>query len=437
MSATAPRRPARRAVLGGSIGLLALSACGPNTTGGGGADSEDGGALRFAWWGNAIRDELTREALAAYEEVEPDVRISPEPADWSGYWDKLATQVAGGETPDILQMDEGYLAEYSSRGILADLSATSVDTAGIDPSALEAGRVDGGLFALNAGINAPVLLANPAVFEEAGMELPDDTTWTWDDLVDTATRISEGTAEGTYGVQQFGTAGGPPLTLFLRQLGAERFSADGGIGFTAEQLAQWWEFTQRLQDSGAAPGASVAVEEAGQTVDQTLFAVGRCGLQAQWSNQAVTLDNALGGTVRILRMPTRTGSAADGHLWYKASMYFALAAAAQDTEAAAAFVDWMVNSPEAGRILLAERGVPANLDVREAILEDLTESDRKAVDFIEAIAEELGDAPPLTPPGGGAVDDSITRNAEDVLFGRSTPADAAQSVVDEAPGLLG
>lgn len=97
----------------------------------------------------------------------------------------------------------------------------------------------------------------------------------------------------------------------------------------------------------------------------------------------------------------------------------------------------MVNSPDVGKILLVEHGVPANLEVREAIVGDLGESDRKAVDFIEAIAEELGEAPPLTPPGGGAVDDAITRHAEDVLFGRSDPATAAQAVVDEAQSLLG
>ena len=97
----------------------------------------------------------------------------------------------------------------------------------------------------------------------------------------------------------------------------------------------------------------------------------------------------------------------------------------------------LFRSPDAGKILLAERGVPANLEVRDAIREDLTDSDRKAVDFIEAIADELGDPPPLTPPGGGAVDDGIARRAEDVLFARSSPADAAQAVVDEAPGLLG
>src|SRR5690606_34188528 len=128
--------------------------------------------------------------------------ISAEPGDWSGYWDKLATQVASGDSPDVIQMDEGYLAEYSSRDILLDLSTTGLDTSAFDESALEAGRVDGGLYAVNAGVNAPVLLANPDVFAAAGVDMPDDTTWTWDDLVDIAVRISQGTPEGTYGVQQ-------------------------------------------------------------------------------------------------------------------------------------------------------------------------------------------------------------------------------------------
>ncbi|MGO3504333.1 MAG: ABC transporter substrate-binding protein, partial [Brachybacterium tyrofermentans] len=102
-----------------------------------------------------------------------------------------------------------------------------------------------------------------------------------------------------------------------------------------------------------------------------------------------------------------------------------------------AFIDWLVNDPDAGKILLAERGVPANLDVRESIVPDLTDSDLKAVDFIEAIAGELGDPPPITPPGGGAADDVLARHVEDVLFGRVEPADASTAAVDEAAGALG
>src|SRR5699024_3722441 len=153
--------------------------------------------------------------------------------------------------------------------------------------------------------------------------------------------------------------------------------------------------------------------------------------------QAVTFDSSLGGTVEILRMPSMSGSAADAELWYKASMYFAVAAGSPNAEAAAAFVDWMVSSPDGGTALLAERGVPANLDGREPVLRELAASAREAVDSIEAIAYGLADPPPTTPPGGGAVAAALARHIEDVLFGRADPATASAAMVDEAAGLLG
>ena len=107
-------------------GLAGLAACGPNATGGGGGGegggSADSGSLRLAWWGNPTRDENTTKVVEAYKESVPDVTIALEPGEWSGYWDKLATQTAGGDFPDIVQMDEKYLAEYGQRGALLDLA---------------------------------------------------------------------------------------------------------------------------------------------------------------------------------------------------------------------------------------------------------------------------------------------------------------------------
>src|SRR5699024_4011385 len=116
--------------------------------------------------------------------------------------------------------------------------------------------------------------------------------------------------------------------------------------------------------AGRRASASRAAGGAARPLAQSLFAVGRCGMQAKWSNQAVTFDSSLGGTVEILRMPSMSGSAADAELWYKASMYFAVAAGSPNEEAAAAFVDWMVNSPEGRTTLLAERRVPRHVGDR-------------------------------------------------------------------------
>ena len=55
-------------------------------------------------------------------EQNPNVEIKVEFTDWSGYWDKLSAMAAGGNLPDIIQMDYSYLQQYQQSGQLADLS---------------------------------------------------------------------------------------------------------------------------------------------------------------------------------------------------------------------------------------------------------------------------------------------------------------------------
>src|SRR5690625_1309081 len=75
------------------------------------ATQEDGEQieLRMAWWGSQTRHDYTLEAIEIYEEKNPQITIDPEFSGWDGYWEMLATQAAGGDLPDIIQMDMQYI----------------------------------------------------------------------------------------------------------------------------------------------------------------------------------------------------------------------------------------------------------------------------------------------------------------------------------------
>src|SRR5687767_14417039 len=101
----------RRQFLLGAGGLAAaattggLAACAPGSVGGGG-DAGGGGetgatTLALAWWGNPTRNKNTEAMLAAYQTANPNVKITGQPGEFASYWDKLATQTAGGTAPDI------------------------------------------------------------------------------------------------------------------------------------------------------------------------------------------------------------------------------------------------------------------------------------------------------------------------------------------------
>ena len=89
---------------------------------------------------------MLRPAYQKIKAANPNVTIKPEPTDWGSYWDKLATMTAGNNTPDVIQMDEKYIAEYGSKGVLLDLEKAGVKTDGFAPGTIDLGRVKGKLF---------------------------------------------------------------------------------------------------------------------------------------------------------------------------------------------------------------------------------------------------------------------------------------------------
>ncbi|WP_342373440.1 extracellular solute-binding protein [Propioniciclava soli] len=428
------RRRTLAPVLAAAVsGLVLLSACGAGepatTTAGGDAPL----TLRFTWWGNDNRLQTTSRVIEAFEAEHPNIRIQPEPGDWSGYWDRLATQSAANDTPDVIQMDEKYIVEYGSRGLLLDLA--DVDTGDFAPGTVELGEVDGTLVGINAGINAPSMAANPTLFEQAGVELPDDTTWTWDDFQRIAQEISAAGGGESWGAMNMMSTDAV-LKAWLRQHGKEQWTADG-IAYEASDVADYWSYFLTLQEDGSIPPASVTGEDEGQPIDQSLLGTNRVALGSLWSNQYPALDRATGESLLPLRLPRAEGTGRDAELWYKASMYWSASARSAHPEEAKIFIDYLANNVEAGTLLGTDRGVPANLTVREAIAGDLGESDRKVVEYLDSINDELG-APSLVPPMGGGQSPSIQlRYAQAVMFGTQAPEPAAEGFVTEVRGALG
>ena len=429
----APRRPGKGrvrwaiAVAAATAAVLALSACG----GGAAPKSADGKVeLRFTWWGGDKRAQLTQAAIAAFEAENPNITVKPELGDWSGYWDKLATQTAANDAPDVIQMDEKYITEYSSRGALLDLSKYGIDTSKLDEAALNAGRSDKGLTGIAAGINAATILANPAVFQAAGVPLPDDSTWTWEDFGRIAADITAKSPKGTYGSAAYGTDEAS-LGVWLRQNGKSLYTSEGKLGFEPADIAGWWAFLKQLSQNKAVPPAAEVVEADAAPLDQSGLATGKNAMAFWWSNQAPALEKASGGDLKILRFPSKAGAADEAKLWYKASQFWSASSRTKHPQEAAKFIDFLTNNVKAGEALLADRGVYPNSDVRAAIAPKLTPADTKVVKFIDEIKDELGEAPAPPPKGAGAIQEIIKRYTSEVLFERLSTDEAGKKATDE------
>jgi hypothetical protein len=94
-----------------------LAGCGSSGSGGGEPTQLSDGdvTISMAYWGGDTRVQQTDAAIAAFEKQHPNITVQAEPADWTGYWDGLATRTAAGDMP----------SSTSPRTPIAGLSPTS------------------------------------------------------------------------------------------------------------------------------------------------------------------------------------------------------------------------------------------------------------------------------------------------------------------------
>ncbi len=431
-------RLGRAMILAATAGLV-LNACGGDSDADDAAPGEAGQTeeagmsdepvtLRFTWWGGDERHARTQQVIDLFEEEHPNITVQGEFKDWNGYWDSLATTVAANDAPDIIQMDELYIASYAESGVLLDLDtvADQLDTSNFDENAVATGAVDGAQYAIPVGLTAYSMVANLDLLDEYGVEAPDDNTWSWDDLKEIGTQISEASGGEVTGVQSWGfDIGG--VNIWARQAGAALYDDEGNVALPPSVLVDYWNYLIELADSGAAPDPTVSVERATQGLDQSGTATNTSVFATWWNTQLTSLAAASGSRLALVQLP---GESQDGPaVYYKPSMYWSIASTTEHPAEAALFVDFLANSDEAADVLKTDRGVPANEQVRAFLADQLAETDQAAIAYLDEV--NVGETPRVTPNGASDVEAILQRYTEQVLFGQMTPEDAAQSFIDE------
>jgi multiple sugar transport system substrate-binding protein len=372
-----------------------------------------------------------------FQAENPNVTIEPIFSDFDPYWDQLATATAGGNMPDIVTMEERFVREYVANGQLLDLNTVSgtLDTSNIDPLALAAGEIDGGLYTIASGVNAFSMVADPQIVEEAGQEFPDDTAWTWEEYLDLSVAISDAGGGDYFGAQAFGT-NEALFNIYARQRGEALYNPDGTLGFTPATLAEFWQLAIDQTGQGGTPPPDETMEIGATGPDQSLLATNRGAFGTWWTNQLGGLAEASGRELTLLRQPGETGGQRPG-MYFKPAMSWSISANTEHPEEAAMFVDFLLNSNEAGELLLTDRGLPANLEVRAHVTSLLEGADVQVAEFMTEIQPTLVDPPPAPPQGAGEVVDIMQRIYEQVLFEQITPAEAADQFITEVEGVTG
>lgn len=422
----------RVGVAAATFGVV-LTSCGIGEGFEGEPELSDGDVtISFNWWGADARTQMTLEAIELFEEEYPNIDVEPQFADWNGYWDRLATTTAAGEMPDVTQFDQLYLAAYAERGALLDLGRVSefLDTSQIPPDVLDSGLVNGDLYAVPTGGTANGVLVNTTLFERYGVELPDFDTWTWEDLERVTVELTEASDEEVRGITPFG-ADSFSLTVWARQHGGQLFDEDGQLALTPEILSSYWQQELDLIESGASPSASHLAETGKLSLDQGDLVTGQTAMGFIPAGQFSAFQSAAPDFDLMLADWPTNEDTHEGYQYLKPSMYWATSSTTQHPAECALLIDFLVNDPRVGRIFGLDRGEPGNPAFKEVIEPELDASGQRALEFTEEISREVGPQPPIVPAGASDADPLLGRYNQSVLFGESSPEDAAEDFINE------
>lgn len=391
--------------------------------------------LRMAWWGSDARHALYNDLLDRYEELNPNVTVERELAGWGGYWDKLATQTATGNAPDLIVMHLSYINEYARRGALLELDpfieSGTIDLSDFSAGARESGEVDDTSYMVTLGLTPRALIYNPSMFDEAGVEPPTLET-TWDEFQSKAIAVSDALGEGVYGTMDQGSEGNAILTYF-GQRGQGFFDGDQ-LGFERADLIEWWTMWEELRDAGAIPPAGVSIEVEDATHADSMLAQGQTAMFISPGNQFTLYQQEADDELDLTSIPQGTTPDAVPYN-FAGGAFLAISSQTEHPEAVAELINWFVNDPEVAVIYGGEHGPPGSSAMQAVLTPHLEPADQKLYAFHEEIADTMVPQPEQ-PANGGEVLTAFERAYQELMFDRMTIEEAVDYFFEEADFIL-
>jgi len=418
----------RRTVLQGALALFGVAALAP-------AARAQSRGIRAFFWGGQARAERTFAVFDLFQKQRGTAPVLGEFMGFTDYWPKVATQTAGGNAPDLIQMDYRYIVEYARRGALNPLDdylGGALNLVDFDADQIAAGKVDGKLYGVSMGAGGFCLQVNASAFERAGLPVPGPTT-TYADLLGMVEQFNA--ANGELRMLQDGSGNEPALENWLRQRGKALYTPEGELAFDTADATEWFQLWTELRANEACVTAEEQALSTG-TIDTSMLVSGRAASGFTGVNELIAYQALIKDRLAVTNMPLAMAGGKGGQ-YRKPTMMWTMAETSKLKDEAIDLINFFVHDLEAASLLGLERCIPASAASREHIAGGLTDLERQTLDFFANLGELLGPIPPSPPSAAGEISQSLLGTlSQEIAFGAKSPEDAAAQLVTGAQEIL-
>ncbi len=215
---------------------------------------------------------------------------------WSEFSNKVAADVAGGHSPDIINIAIEGTRLIVKKGLLVPLDEYINNDPGgkeliadVAPALIDAFKVDGKMWQVPHSWNNMVIYYNTKMFMDAKIEPPKET-WTWDDFLAIAKQLTTGSGENKvygFGIPYFNFG----LTPWFLTKGTYRLTPDWSDSNLNDPRVL--EAVTFVHDLVHVHNVSPDVDTSSSDINTQLFAAGKIAMGGwgHWPTQGFVQNN--------------------------------------------------------------------------------------------------------------------------------------------------
>lgn len=396
-------------------------------------EAEEAVTLRFSWWGGDERLEATLAVIEQFQKLHPNITIEAEYGSSDGYGDKLATQLAGGTAPDIMQIDPGLMPGLVSdeTNYFVDLNETEFDFSNFEETYYTKrinGCYDGKQLGVPTGISGGAVLVNKDLADAIGIDF--STQYTWDDVFEWAKKVREYDDSMYLICSNKDAISNIVANNYAKQLCEKPFIDEetATINLTKEQWEEVYNFVERLYKEEVVAPASYSAPYSGDNLQSDPnWIAGKYVCCFHYMSTMETIAAANTNTTYAAGLfPLMAGS--DTEAWNaNCPQVISVNSKSEHVKEAVMFLNYFFNDETAMETLACTRSVPPTSKARQICTENGT------------LSELLAQAADVAGSYSGMVDDKyfsaaeakqiVIDEVEAIGFGATTPESAAEETI--------
>ncbi len=310
--------------------------------------------ITWAFWGSP-EEKVSHEIVAnAFMAEHPEIKVELWNQPWDDYFTKIQTLWASGDSKAI--PDVAFLwptPQYAAQDVLENLEPF-IQNAGYNlddywPGLLESAKYQGSVYGFPRDIEVNVLYYNKDLFDAAGVAYPDET-WTWNDLLAAAEKLTVKDASGSTTQYALAMEGGKYAKWINQNGGAilDDYVNPSKCMMNDSKSVEAITFFADLMNNGYAMRDADLSQAGG---DAAVFASDQAAMIIQ-NTSRVSAFNQAGKNYDVALVPIPEGgkrwNAAGGAAWVMSS-------GSDNKDAAWTFLEWL-QSTDGGEKLYTERG---------------------------------------------------------------------------------